>query len=194
MVHLECQVVHVMPHPPLYIWAGPRNWSLQPLYLSTFLLQFLTQAFQQILNYADIFPAIAQRSSNSDSLTCTSTAASIVDPGPRGVGCLGEWTSAPITVASEFDCGSSYASLSSSPMTASQSRKHCHLFSFCSSSWSICLVPSSFSSPHSDLASVVGGSGSHSSSSSSSSDVEELVGPQSCAPGHLLGAMRDVVG
>ena len=25
-----------MPHPPLHIWARPRDWSLQLLYLSTF--------------------------------------------------------------------------------------------------------------------------------------------------------------
>ena len=25
-----------MPHPPLHIWTHPHNWSIQPLYLSTF--------------------------------------------------------------------------------------------------------------------------------------------------------------
>ena len=34
-VHPECQVFHMMPHPPLHIWTHPRDWSLQPLYLST---------------------------------------------------------------------------------------------------------------------------------------------------------------
>ena len=82
-------------------------------------------------------PTISQRSSISDSLMCTSNATSIGDPGSCGVGCLREWPSA---VASESDCRSSYASLSSSPMTASQSRKCRHLFGSCSSSWPILLT------------------------------------------------------
>ena len=45
MVHPECWVFHAMPHPPLHIWAHPRDWNLQPLYLSTFiqLLRVLSQ-------------------------------------------------------------------------------------------------------------------------------------------------------
>ena len=34
-VHPEHSVFHTMPHPPLRIWVCPRDWSLQPLYLST---------------------------------------------------------------------------------------------------------------------------------------------------------------
>ena len=117
----------------------------------------------------------AQRSSNLDSLACTSTAISIGDPGMCGVGCLGEWQPAPITVASESDCESSYASFSVSPTSASQSHNCCHLSGSCSSSRSVCLAPSSLSLPCSSSVSVVGGSWSC-SSSSSSSDVEESSG------------------
>ena len=127
-------------------------------------------------NYANVFPAITQRSSNLDSLTCTSTAASIGDPSTHGVRHLGEWPSAPITVALESDRRSSYASLSTSPMTTSQSCECHRLFGSHSSSWSICLAPSSPSSPCSSSVFVISGSGSRSSSSLSSSDVEELAG------------------
>ena len=151
-----------------------------------------TTSFATKSNYVNIFPTIAQRSSNSDSLTCTSTATSIGDPSTCGVRCLGEWPSTPITVVSESDHGSS-ASLSSSPMTTSQSHKCCHLFGSHSSSWSICLAPSSLSSPRSSLVSVVSGSGYH-SSSSSSCDVEESAGPQSHDPGCLLGNTQNVIG
>ena len=134
-----------MPHPPSHIWAHPHDWSLQPLYLSPFLFTILTRVFSTKSNYTNIFPAIAQRSSNFDSLTCTSTAASIGDPSTCGVRHLREWPSTPITLASESDRGSSYASLSSSPMTASQSCEHHCLFGSHSSSWSIHLAPHS---PH----------------------------------------------
>ena len=127
--------------------------------------------------------ACAQRSSNLDSLTCTSTATSIGDPGMHGVRHLGEWQST-LTIASESDCRSSYASLSASPMTASQSHEHHHP-SGSHSSRSVCLAPSSLSSSHPSSVSVAGGSGSR-SSSSCSSDVEELAGPQSHDPGCLL--------
>ena len=33
--HPDHRVVHVMPHPPLHIWARPCDRSLQPLYLPT---------------------------------------------------------------------------------------------------------------------------------------------------------------
>ena len=119
-------------------------------------------------------PAISQRSSTSDSLTCTSTATSIGDPASHGVGCLGE---RPSAMVSESDHRSSYASLSSSPMTTSQSHECCHLFGSCSSSWSTCSISSSCSSPCSSSTSVTGSSWSISScSSSSSSDVEESAG------------------
>ena len=104
-------------------------------------------SFATKLNYANVFPTITQRSSNSDSLTCTSTATSIGDPGTCGVRRLGEWPSAPITIVSESDLRSSYASLSPSTMTTSQCREWCHIFGSHSSSWSICLAPSSLSSP-----------------------------------------------
>ena len=44
-VHPERQVFHAMPRPPLHIWVRPHNWSLQLLYLSTFvqLLRVLQQ-------------------------------------------------------------------------------------------------------------------------------------------------------
>ena len=35
MVHPECRVFCMMPHPPPHIWAHTHNQSLQPLYLST---------------------------------------------------------------------------------------------------------------------------------------------------------------
>ena len=69
---------------------------------------FFLQVFATKLNYTSVFSAVvqpnlvescAQRSSNTDSLACTSTAASIGDPGMCGVGHLGEWQSAPIIVA-----------------------------------------------------------------------------------------------
>ena len=102
-------------------------------------------------------PAISQRSSTSDSLACTSTTASIGDPGSCRVGRLGEWPSAP--------------------MNASQSCERRCLFGSCSSSWSACLISSSSSSPCLGSASVIGGLGSSSScSSSSSSDMEESAG------------------
>ena len=108
---------------------------------------------------------LSQRSSTAGSLACTSTAASIGDPGSRGVRRLGEWPSA---VVSESDHGSSKASHSCSPITISQSHEHC-LFGSCLPSWSSSLCSSS--------ASVVSGSGFTSSHSSpSSSDVEESAG------------------
>ena len=36
MVHPDCRVVHMMPHPSPHIWAHPHDQSLQLLYLSTF--------------------------------------------------------------------------------------------------------------------------------------------------------------
>ena len=116
-------------------------------------------------------PATSQRSSTSDSLMCTSTTSSIGDPGSCRV--IRLWEQPP-AMASESDHRSSYASLSSPPMTTSQSREHC-LFGSCSSSWSTHLILSSSPSLCLGSASVVGGLGSASScSSSSSSDVEEL--------------------
>ena len=46
MVHLDCRVVCMMQHPPLHIWAHPHNWSLQPLYLSTFFYNFFFTILQ----------------------------------------------------------------------------------------------------------------------------------------------------
>ena len=161
-----------------------------------------TTSFSTKSNYPNVFPAIVQpnQSSNLDSLTCTSTAASIGDPSMHRVRCLGEWPSTPITVASKSDRGSSYASLSISPMTASQSHERCHLSGSHSSCRSVCLAPSSLSSPHSSLVLVVGGSGSR-SSSSSSSDVggvggptHQLAGPQSCDQGCLLRNTWNIIG
>ena len=40
--HLDCWVIHMMPHPPLHIWAHPHDWSLQPLYLSTLFYNLYT--------------------------------------------------------------------------------------------------------------------------------------------------------
>ena len=98
--------------------------------------------------------------------------------------------STPIIVASESDCGSSYASPCDPSMTDSQSRKHRCLSGFTPSLRSVCLAPSSLSSPHSSV-SVVGGSGS--CTSFSSSDMEELVGPQSNDLGHLIGNARHII-
>ena len=125
----------------------------------------------------------AQRSSNSDSFTCTSTASiggsqSIGDPGIRGVAGLQvggddvvpHRQSAPIIIASESDHGSSYASPYDLSMTASQSHERHHLSGSTPSLRLVCLA---LSSPHSSV-SVVGGSGS--CTSSSSSNVKELSG------------------
>ena len=145
----------------------------------------------------------AQRSSNSDSFTCTSTASigsnqSIGDPGIRGVAGLQvggndvgpHGQSAPVTVASESDCGSSYASPCNPSMTAFQSHECRRLFGSTPSLRSVCLAPSSLSSPpllgvHSwqlgvpcillllQHGGVVG-------------PTYQLVGPQSCNPGCLI--------
>ena len=125
--------------------GGPRDATLSPAYLGTspqleptttlfihnftILTQFYTFTKLGIMLLSH--PAISQRSSTSDFLTCTSIATSIGDPSSHGVGHLREWPSA---MALESDRRSSYASLSSSPMTASQSHKHRCLFGSCSSS------------------------------------------------------------
>ena len=157
-----------MPRPPLSIWARPSDQSLQLLYLSLFL-------FTSFCNKNQTMLVSSPMSCGPTGGTCTSTAASIGDPSMCGVGRLGEWQSAPITVALESDHGSSYASLSASPMTASQSHEHCCLFGSHSSSRSICLAPSLLSSPRSSSVSVVGSLGSC-SSCSSSSDMQESLG------------------
>ena len=46
--HPECQVVRMMPHPPLHIWAHPRDWSLQPLYLSTLFYKLFVHNFTNL--------------------------------------------------------------------------------------------------------------------------------------------------
>ena len=79
----------------------------------------------------------------------------------------------PMTVASESDHGSSYASPSDPSMIASQSPRHHCLFGSTSSSGSICPAPSSLSSFCSVSVSMVCGSGCR---ASSSSNVEELLG------------------
>ena len=128
----------------------------------------------------------AQRSTNSTSFTCISTASiggnqSIGDPCICGV--TGPWVggddmvpcrqSTPIILASESDCRSSYASPYNPSMTDSQSCECHHLSGSTPSSRLVCLAPSSLSCPHSSV-SVVGGLGSY--VSSSSSDVEESSG------------------
>ena len=102
---------------------------------------------------------LAQRLSSSDSSTCTSTASalaiaissggklSIGNPGTCGATCLRVWgdnagphgQSTSISVASESNRGSSYASPSNPSMTASQSCECCRLFGSTSSSGSVCL-------------------------------------------------------
>ena len=101
MAHPEHQVSHAMPHPPPHIWVCPHNRSLQPLFIiiST---SFVTKSSKVMKNCksgvlsGDARPNCrppAQRSSNSDSFTCTSTAIatsiggnqSIGDPGICGV-------------------------------------------------------------------------------------------------------------
>ena len=94
--------------------------------------------------------------------------------GVRGDNVVPHRQSAPITIASESDCGSSYASPSNHSMMASQSCECRHLFGSASSSVSVCLALSLLSSPHSSSVSEVGSSGSH--ASSSSSDMEESSG------------------
>ena len=119
IVHPSCQVVHVTPHPPPHIWAHPRDWSLQLLYLST-LFYNLLYTILQIWRLCCYLTPPSQRSSTSDSLVCTSTAASIGDPGSCGVSHLRE---RPSAVVSESNCVSSKVSHSSSPMTTSQSHE-----------------------------------------------------------------------
>ena len=138
MVHLECQVSCTMPPPP-HIWAHPHDQSLQPLY--HYFYNELYNKSRKIYICYNVFPGNmrpnrgppAQTSSNSDSFTCTSMAIatssggnqSIGDPGICRVTQLGVWgdstgpcrQSTPITVASESNCGSSYASPSDPSMT-----------------------------------------------------------------------------
>ena len=80
--------------------------------------------------------------------------------------------STPITVVTESDHGSSYASPSDPSMTASQSHGCRRLFGSTSSSGSVCPAMSSLSSPHLGSVSVVCGLG----CCASSSDVEESSG------------------
>ena len=81
--------------------------------------------------------------------------------------------STPMTVASESNPGSSYASPSDPSMIASQSHGHRHLFGSASSSRLVCLALSSLSSSCSGSVSMVCDSG---CCTSSSSDVEESLG------------------
>ena len=126
----------------------------------------------------------AQRSSNSASFMCTSMASigsnrSIGNPGIRGVAgpqlggvdVVPHGHSTPIIIASESDHGSSYASPCNPSMTDSQSCECCRLSGSIPSSSSVCLAPSSLSSPCSSV-SVVSGLGS--CTSSPSSDMEEF--------------------
>ena len=56
MVHPECQVFHMMPHPPLHIWACPCNWSLQQLYLPTTITKsFITKAKSRVMSSLPYF-------------------------------------------------------------------------------------------------------------------------------------------
>ena len=134
-----------------------------------------------------------QRLSSLDSSTCTSMASLPVIAASNGSKwCIGDpgicraahlrvvgnnagphRQSTPITVASESDHRSSYASPSNPSMTASQSRECHRLFGSASFSGSVCLAPSLLSSPHSGSVSVVCGLG---CCTSSSSNVEESSG------------------
>ena len=101
--HPECRVVCMMPHPPPHIWVHPHNRSLQPLYFIYIILQSV-HTFTNLQNVRTMQPSCP---TISNSLVCTSTAASMGDPGSRRVTCLGEQPSA---VASESNHGSSKAS------------------------------------------------------------------------------------
>ena len=189
-VHPGHLVFHAMPHPPLHIWAHPHNRSLQPLYFSLFLQEEgMSFCYKNQAKYGNARPnhgPPAQRSSSSASFMCTSTASiggnqSIGDPGICGVtrpqvggdDVFPHGHSTPIIIASESDCGSSYASPCDSSMTDSQSCKCRCLSGSTPSSRLVCLAPSSLSFPRSSV-SVVGSSGS--CASSPSFDVEESLG------------------
>ena len=146
--------------------------------------------------YNTAYLPLAQRLFSLASSTCTSMVSppviatsnggiwSIGDPGIHGAAHLRVWgrgwqphhariVQAPMTVASESNCGSSYASPSNPSMIASQSHRHRCLFSSASSSGSVHLALSSLSSSHSGSVSMVCSSGYH---TSSSSDMEESLG------------------
>ena len=72
---------HTLPHVFGRIpGTGTYNHFIYPyFFFYNFTMSFATKS-----NYTNVFPTIAQRSSNSDSLTCTSTAAFIGDPAHAG--------------------------------------------------------------------------------------------------------------
>ena len=107
-VHLDRQVVcmtHILPHVFGHIPAiGAYNHFIY--------LHYFTILYTILQTHSYLTPQ-TQRSSTSDSLTCTSTTASIGDPSSRGVRHLGEQPSA---VVLESDHGLSKVSHSSSPL------------------------------------------------------------------------------
>ena len=178
-----------------YLGMSPQLEPTTALSILTATKSFITNWAKYVLhgNVRLAHGPLAQGLSNSASSTCTSMASprviatssgsiwSIGDPSICGATHLGVWgdnagphgPSAPITVALESDHGSSYASPSDPSMTTFQSRRHCHLFGFTSSSGSVCLALSSLSSSHSGSVSMVCSSG---CCASSSSDVKESSG------------------